>query len=91
MSKHIYYATFEFLSVLVCFTTEAIFRRKISSSWISVSSKGEQFLASSRPDYQPPLVLTLTAEMLEEDNGNTQEEFKTLSTSELEGFSEVGN
>ena len=48
-------------------------------------------MASSRPDYQPPLVLTLTAEMLEEDNGNTQEEFKTLSTSELEGFSEVGN
>ncbi|TKY47296.1 Werner syndrome ATP-dependent helicase-like [Spatholobus suberectus] len=57
---------------------------------ISVSSKGEQFLASSRPDYQPPLVLTLTAEMLgEEDNGNTQEEFKTLSTSESEGFSEA--
>ncbi|RDX94035.1 hypothetical protein CR513_23629, partial [Mucuna pruriens] len=56
---------------------------------ISVSSKGEQFLASSTPDYQPPLVLTLTAEMLgEEDNGNTQE-FKTLSTSELEGFSET--
>ncbi|KHN18629.1 uncharacterized protein LOC114396797 [Glycine soja] len=57
---------------------------------ISVSSKGEQFLASSRPDYQPPLVLTLTAEMLgEEDNGNTQEAFKTLSTSESEGFSEA--
>ncbi|KAL9320181.1 hypothetical protein ACSQ67_012020 [Phaseolus vulgaris] len=57
---------------------------------ISVSSKGEQFLASSTPDYQPPLILTLTAEMLgEEDNGNTQEEFKTLSTSELEGFSEA--
>ena len=49
-------------------------------------------MASSTPDYQPPLILTLTAEMLgEEDNGNTQEEFKTLSTSELEGFSEVGN
>ncbi|XP_020203680.1 uncharacterized protein LOC109789190 [Cajanus cajan] len=57
---------------------------------ISVSSKGEQFLASSRPDYQPPLVLTLTSEMLgEEDNGNTQEEFKTLSTSESERFSEA--
>jgi len=49
-------------------------------------------LASSRPDYQPPLVLTLTADMLgEEDNGNTQDEFKALSTSELDGFSEVGN
>ncbi|XP_022642316.1 uncharacterized protein LOC106776266 isoform X2 [Vigna radiata var. radiata] len=57
---------------------------------ISVSSRGEQFLASSRPDYQPPLVLTLTAEMLgEEDNGNTQDEFITLSTSELDGFSEA--
>lgn len=48
-------------------------------------------MASSTPDYQPPLVMTLTAEMLEEDDGNTQEEFKTLSTSEPEGFSEVGN
>ena len=49
-------------------------------------------MASSRPDYKPPLVLTLTAEMLGvEDNGNTKEEFKTLSTSESEGFSEVGN
>ncbi|KAK7387319.1 hypothetical protein VNO78_28037 [Psophocarpus tetragonolobus] len=56
---------------------------------ISVGSKGEQFLASSTPDYQPPLVLTLTAEMVGEENGNTQEEFKTLSTSESEGFSEA--
>ena len=49
-------------------------------------------MASSTPDYQPPLVLSLTAEMLgEEDNGSTQEGFKTLATSELEGFSEVGN
>ena len=79
-------------SVLACFTTEAIIRPNICSSWTSVSSKGEQFLASSRPDYQPPLVLTLTADMLgEEDNGNTQDEFKALSTSELDGFSEVGN
>ncbi|XP_061344896.1 uncharacterized protein LOC133290798 [Gastrolobium bilobum] len=57
---------------------------------ISVSSKGEQFLASSRPDYQPPLVLSLTAEMLgEEENRSPQEEFKILGTSESDGFSEA--
>ncbi|KAK7305580.1 hypothetical protein VNO77_43486 [Canavalia gladiata] len=56
---------------------------------ISVSSKGEQFLASSRPDYQPPLVLSLTAEMLgEEEDRSAQEEFKTSVTLESEGFSE---
>ncbi|XP_019439561.1 PREDICTED: uncharacterized protein LOC109345181 [Lupinus angustifolius] len=58
--------------------------------FISVDAKGETFLASSTPDYQPRLVLSLTAEMLgEEENGSTQEEFKTLATSESEGFSEA--
>ncbi|KAL1293638.1 hypothetical protein HN51_054284 [Arachis hypogaea] len=57
---------------------------------ISVSLKGEQFLASSTPDYQPSLVLSLTAELLgEEENMSTQEESKTLATSDLDGFSEV--
>ncbi|KAF7816268.1 Werner syndrome ATP-dependent helicase isogeny [Senna tora] len=57
---------------------------------VSVSSKGEQFLASSTPDYQPPLVLSVTTEMDdEEENRGAPEEFKTLATSETEGFSEA--
>ncbi|KAK7301998.1 hypothetical protein RJT34_12875 [Clitoria ternatea] len=56
---------------------------------VSVSSKGEQFLASFTPDHQPTLVLLLTAEMLgEEDYGSTQE-LKTSATSESEGFSQA--
>lgn len=55
--------------------------------FVSVSSKGEQFLASSRPDYQPPLVLPLIGELEEKENRST-EEFKILATSESEGFSE---
>ncbi|WJX37048.1 DNA helicase [Trifolium repens] len=55
---------------------------------VSVSSKGEQFLASSRPDYQPPLVLPLVGELEEEENRST-EEFKNLATSESQGFSEA--
>lgn len=48
-------------------------------------------MASCRPDYQPPLILSLTTEMLgEEENGST-EDFKILATSESGGFSEVGN
>ncbi|XP_027334856.1 uncharacterized protein LOC113849276 isoform X2 [Abrus precatorius] len=56
---------------------------------ISVNSKGEQFLASSRPDYQPPLVLSLTAEMLGEEENRSTQEFKTLASSTPEGFSEA--
>ncbi|CAJ2640559.1 unnamed protein product [Trifolium pratense] len=55
---------------------------------VSVSSKGEQFLASSRPDYQPPLVLPLVGELEEEENRST-EEFKNLTASESQGFSET--
>ncbi|KAK7290316.1 hypothetical protein RIF29_04638 [Crotalaria pallida] len=58
--------------------------------FISVNQKGEKFLASCTPDYQPPLVLSLTAEMLgEEESKITQEEYKILPTSESEGFSEA--
>ncbi|KEH34543.1 putative DNA helicase [Medicago truncatula] len=55
---------------------------------ISVSSKGEKFLASCRPDYQPPLVLPLVGELEEEEN-RSREEIKILPTSESEGFSEA--
>ncbi|KAK4274954.1 hypothetical protein QN277_018107 [Acacia crassicarpa] len=57
---------------------------------VSVSPKGMQFLASSTPDYQPPIVLTVTAEMLdEEENRSAPEEFQSLATSDTEGFSEA--
>ncbi|CAI8615658.1 unnamed protein product [Vicia faba] len=51
---------------------------------VSVSSKGEQFLASCRPDYQPPLVLPLVGELAEEET-RSAEEFKILAASESEG------
>lgn len=62
---------------------------------ISVSSKGEQFLKSARPDYQPPLFLPVTSEM-EDDGENISasrevEDFKSFATLKHEGFSEVGN
>ncbi|KAJ1422981.1 Winged helix-like DNA-binding domain superfamily [Sesbania bispinosa] len=56
---------------------------------ISVSSKGEQFLDRSTPDYQPPLVLSLTDEMVGEEENRSTEDFKILATSDLEGFSEA--
>ncbi|XP_054819633.1 uncharacterized protein LOC129318729 isoform X1 [Prosopis cineraria] len=57
---------------------------------VSVSSKGEQFLASSTPDYQPPIVLSVTSEMLDdEENRSAPEEFKSLAPSDAEGFSEA--
>lgn len=59
----------------------------------SVSRKGEQFLSSAGPDHQPPLVLPVTSEMVDdEDNKSTSGEvgeIKGLSTLECEGFSEV--
>lgn len=64
-------------------------------SCISVSSKGEQFLSSARPDYQPPLVLPVSSEMVEDDEHKSKssevEEYKSLATCDCEGFSEVGN
>ena len=59
--------------------------------WISVSSKGDWFLSSCRPDYQPPLILPVTSEMVGEESRSEQKEFKILATSESDGFSEVGN
>lgn len=62
---------------------------------ISVSSKGEQFLSSARPDYQPPLVLPVSSEMVDDDKHKSKsgeaEEFKSLATFDCEGFLEVGN
>ncbi|PRQ34889.1 putative DNA helicase [Rosa chinensis] len=42
---------------------------------VSVSRKGEQFLSSAGPDHQPPLVLPVTSEMVDdEDNKSTSGE-----------------
>ena len=67
---------------------------KSISSCISVSSKGEQFLRSARPDYQPPLFLPVTSEMVDDEchkstSGEVQE-FKRLATLEWEGLLQVG-
>ncbi|KAG2672760.1 hypothetical protein I3760_13G057900 [Carya illinoinensis] len=60
---------------------------------VSVSSKGEQFLSSARPDYQPPLVLPVSSEMVDDDKHKSKsgeaEEFKSLATFDCEGFLEV--
>lgn len=44
---------------------------------------------SCRPDYQPPLVLSLVGEMLGEEENRSTQESNILATSELEGSSEV--
>uniref|UniRef100_A0A2N9HLW9 HRDC domain-containing protein n=1 Tax=Fagus sylvatica TaxID=28930 RepID=A0A2N9HLW9_FAGSY len=66
---------------------------KSISSCISVSSKGEQFLSSARPDYQPSLVLPVTSEMADDEEHKSTlgevEDFKSLATLERDGFSEV--
>ncbi|KAJ7964352.1 ATP-dependent DNA helicase [Quillaja saponaria] len=62
---------------------------------ISVSPKGEGFLASAMPDCQPPLVLSVTSEMIDEEVEEPKStpaaagDFKSLATSEFEGFSEA--
>ncbi|EXB57581.1 Werner syndrome ATP-dependent helicase-like protein [Morus notabilis] len=60
---------------------------------ISVSPKGEQFLSSATPNYQPPLVLSVTSEMLDDEVnssvGGDVGEIKGVATLESEGFSEV--
>jgi ATP-dependent DNA helicase RecQ len=67
---------------------------KSISSCISVSTKGEQFLSSARPDYQPPLFLPVTGEMVDDEEHTSTssevEEFKSLATLEFEGLSQVG-
>lgn len=60
-----------------------------------MSPKGEQYLSAARPDYQPPLVLPLTGEMVDgkehENTSNRVGDLKSVTTLEKEGFSEVGN
>lgn len=65
-------------------------------SWnliVSVSTKGAQYLDSAGPDYQPPLFLPIFDDMQEEDGGapGEVEGLKTLTSSECEGLTEVGN
>ncbi|CAN0876826.1 ATP-dependent DNA helicase RecQ [Linum grandiflorum] len=58
---------------------------------ISVSSKGKDFVSSSRLDHQPPLVLPLTSEMTndEDHQSNTNGESNGSSATECEGFSQA--
>ncbi|KAJ4719262.1 ATP-dependent DNA helicase [Melia azedarach] len=60
---------------------------------VSVSPKGEQYLSAARPDYQPPLVLPLTGEMVDgkehENTSNRVGDLKSVTTLEKEGFSEA--
>ncbi|CAN1312644.1 Bifunctional 3'-5' exonuclease/ATP-dependent helicase WRN [Linum perenne] len=58
---------------------------------ISVSSKGKQYVSSSRLDHQPPLLLPLTSEMANDDDhqSNTDGDLNGLSNSECEGFSQA--
>ncbi|GAV80936.1 DEAD domain-containing protein/Helicase_C domain-containing protein/HRDC domain-containing protein/RQC domain-containing protein [Cephalotus follicularis] len=60
---------------------------------VSVSSKGEKYLCSASPDHQPPLVLPLTSEMVDDDEKQSissgRGEFESLTTLEHEGFSEA--
>ncbi|XP_062081678.1 uncharacterized protein LOC133788273 isoform X2 [Humulus lupulus] len=59
---------------------------------IRVSPKGEQFLSSATPDNQPPLVLSLTSEMMDDEENKSVSgdgEIKSLATLESEGFSET--
>ncbi|KAA8550481.1 hypothetical protein F0562_002165 [Nyssa sinensis] len=58
---------------------------------VSVSPKGVQFLSSSRPDHQPPLVLPVTSEMVSDEHRNTSGkvgEFNGLASMECEGLSQ---
>ncbi|KAF5749986.1 Werner syndrome ATP-dependent helicase-like isoform X1 [Tripterygium wilfordii] len=60
---------------------------------VSVSSKGQQYLSSARPDHQPPLVLTMTSEMIKDrefqSTSSEVGEFKSLATPECDGFSKA--
>ncbi|XP_059626343.1 uncharacterized protein LOC132269235 [Cornus florida] len=60
---------------------------------VSVSAKGRQFLSSSTPDHQPPLLLPVTSEMVsDEENRNTLGnvgEFNGLNSMEYEGLSQA--
>ncbi|XP_065880373.1 uncharacterized protein [Euphorbia lathyris] len=59
----------------------------------SVGKKGGQYLSSATPDYQPPLFLQLTNEMVDEEEyqrpASGVGEFTNLATLQAEGFSEA--
>ncbi|PON69537.1 DNA helicase, ATP-dependent [Parasponia andersonii] len=60
--------------------------------FISVSPQGEQFLSSATPDYQPPLILSVTSEMMDdEENKSVGDvgEIKSMAILENKGFSEM--
>ncbi|XP_021769787.1 uncharacterized protein LOC110734037 isoform X1 [Chenopodium quinoa] len=59
--------------------------------FVSVSTKGAQYLKSAGPDHQPPLILPIIDEMCEEDEGapGQVEGLKTLTSSECEGLTEA--
>ncbi|KNA25986.1 hypothetical protein SOVF_000900 isoform A [Spinacia oleracea] len=59
--------------------------------FVSVSTKGVQYLNSAGPDCQPPLFLPIIEEMNEEEEGlpGQVEGLKTLTSSECEGLAEA--
>ncbi|KAJ4829824.1 hypothetical protein Tsubulata_025335 [Turnera subulata] len=60
---------------------------------VSVSQKGKQYLSSARPDYQPPLLLPLTNEMVNEEEHQSTTvkvgDLESVVTLRCEGFSEA--
>lgn len=60
-----------------------------------MSSKGEQYLRSARPDHQPPLLLQISSELFGDEGHQKSSsgirDLKGLSALEQDGFSEVGN
>ncbi|EEF35962.1 conserved hypothetical protein [Ricinus communis] len=61
--------------------------------FVSVHTKGEKYLSSARPDYQPPLVLPLTDQMVDDEEYQCTtggvENFNSLATLQSESFLEV--
>lgn len=60
---------------------------------VSVSSSGKEFLSSANEMHQPPLVLAITSEMIEEEEHGCQQkrvgDLNNLTGVEREGFSEA--
>ncbi|XP_048227320.1 probable ATP-dependent DNA helicase RecQ [Ricinus communis] len=61
--------------------------------FVSVHTKGEKYLSSARPDYQPPLVLPLTDQMVDDEEYQCTtggvENFNSLATLQSESFLEA--